>query len=203
MARISVCLPNPPRSGNWPDVQREWQNYALRVNRAFEGLTDAGGPAAPSLYVSPAELTSALADYVTDTEFLAALDSLAIRTAKTNGEAFTIRAGQPVRISGSTVLLAQADAEGHQAHGIMLADTATGASGYVCLGGIVSAADWTTPTGGSATLTAGADYWTSQGAAGVLTDIGPDGPNGTVCQFLGVAISTTLFFAKIEQATIL
>ena len=118
---------------------------------------------------------------------------------KIKGEAFTLKAGQPVKFSGaSNCVLAQADSLSNTTCGLVYEDTATGVSTRIIMLGMIKVADWTTPSGGSATLTVGSEYWLSQGAAGVLTTTPPDS-TGQICQYVGLATSTTEFYIQIEQ----
>lgn len=118
---------------------------------------------------------------------------------KINGEAFTIKAGQPVRLSGSTnCVLSIADSLSHATCGLAYADAATGTSVRIIMLGVLKVADWTTPSGGSATLTVGSEYFLSQGASGVITTVPPDSTS-QICQYVGLATSTTELFIQIEQ----
>ena len=120
---------------------------------------------------------------------------------RTNNEAFTIVAGRPVKFDSTGCKLAQADDIANIAVGIAYNTAAMGTDVTIVLMGILSVADWTVASGGSATLTSNSYYYLSQGAAGILTTI-PPSSTGQIYQPLGMAVTTTDFFVQVQTAII-
>lgn len=109
----------------------------------------------------------------------------------TNAEAFTIYAGQPVKVvAAGTFGLARANLVANLAVGIATRNVAAGGTGRIAVTGVVAVADWSNATGGPTTLTAGADYYLAPGTNGIITTAAPTG-SPDVVQILGRALSTT------------
>ena len=110
--------------------------------------------------------------------------------AKTNGNAGAITIGMPVYLKADgTVDKASAAASGtKRVLGLVRdASIAAAANGNVQTDGVLTSADWT-DVAGTATLTAGADYYLSA-TAGQLSASAPSSAGHYVC-YVGMAIST-------------
>jgi hypothetical protein len=113
--------------------------------------------------------------------------SAQIVTSLVNGEAFTIQAGMPVRISGGgDFRLALGSGHATQAHGVALEQIASGAAGQIIVIGQVQRDDWT-PVVGTTSLVCPAYYYLSTEVAGALTEICPSA-SGLISQRLGFAL---------------
>jgi hypothetical protein len=131
--------------------------------------------------------TSGSVDMVTPGAFL-----------KTNAEAFTVYAGQPVKLSGaSSFALAQANSFANRAVGLAAENIATGAEGLIIRSGVLEVADWTSALG-SAALTTDTEYLLKQSSAGLLDSSAPTG-SGDLVQHLGKAIGTTRLFVGVHH----
>lgn len=118
----------------------------------------------------------------------------------TNSNASAITIGQPTYTDGAgSVDLARADAIGTARVNGLVADAsiASAASGVVKYSGILTSADWTAVIG-SASLTAGANYYLSASTAGQLTATAPDA-TGQQLTYVGRAISTTELVIEIDR----
>lgn len=124
-----------------------------------------------------------------------------IKVRAVNGEAFSIKKGQPVRLSAGgafpTAVLAQGNSANNSAFGIAETLVAAGDPFDVIRIGPVSSSDWTDVIG-STNLTFGEEYFLGQGSAGVM-DISPPTGAGDIVQLLGRATSTTKFFVDIND----
>lgn len=128
-----------------------------------------------------------------------ATDGTSISFLAINGEAFTIKKGQPVKLFSTgnppTVKLARADSGTNCACGLASADAATTATFSVVKLGLITQADWTDVIG-STNLTFNQEYWLGQGAAGVLDSSPPTGA-GDIIHSLGKAFSDDDFYVNI------
>lgn len=122
-----------------------------------------------------------------------------------NGEAFTVKKGQPVKLFGSgsppVFKLAQANDIANACFGIAATDVATGATFNVILLGALINSDWTDVIG-STNLTFNQEYFLGQGTAGVLDSSPPTG-SGDIIQSIGKATSTTELIVKINDFYVL
>lgn len=115
-----------------------------------------------------------------------------------NNEVVTIHKGQPVKLNGATgYKLAQADVDANVAVGLAASDCNPGNLGEILLADLLDNGDWTAATGGSATLTPDAPYYTSISAPGIMTTV-PSIGTGQVWQYLGFASTPTEFYIKIS-----
>jgi len=117
---------------------------------------------------------------------------------KINAEAFSVQAGQPVKLSGATdCALAQADDYTNRAVGLAKVTTASGSTVTVLTVGVVELSDWTNVIG-STSLTTGDEYFLNPGAAGAITNIPPD-TVGLVLQYLGRAVTAQKLLIELER----
>jgi len=118
----------------------------------------------------------------------------------TNPAGTAVTNGQPAYISAAGVMsLAQANnvATTKVVALVQAPSIASGASGAYQTTGVLAAADWTAATG-SATLTAGADYFLDPNVAGRLTTT-PPSTDGQYLVFIGQAISATELALAIDR----
>lgn len=122
---------------------------------------------------------------------------------RTNSNAGAIVIGQPVYSdSGTTVDLAQADAQGTIRVIGLVADAsiANAASGGVLVDGVLTATtgEWDAVTGEIGGLTAGANYFLDAASAGALTQTAPT-VTGEFVVRIGHALSTTELEIEVQQ----
>jgi len=118
--------------------------------------------------------------------------------SKINAEAFTIQAGQPVTLSGTTdCVLALADAYATCAVGLARVIAGAGTAVEIVLSGTYELVDWTLVIN-SVSLTPGNEYFTSHATPGSLTDISPD-TDGLFSQYVGKALSPTVMDIRVER----
>lgn len=117
-----------------------------------------------------------------------------------NKEAFTINAGQPVKIhsSGSGVVLAQADVYGNRCEGLAAASITAGSTGYIITHGVITISNWSVPTGGSATLTAGTQWFLAAGSAGLIATSPPTGASNII-QYVGRQVTSTSLLIQVAR----
>lgn len=122
---------------------------------------------------------------------------------RTNSNAGAIVIGQPVYAdSGTTVDLAQADAQGTIRVVGLVADAsiANAASGGILVDGVLTATtgEWDAVTGEVGGLTAGANYFLDAANPGELTQTAPTATGEFVVR-VGHALSTTELEIEIQQ----
>ena len=139
-----------------------------------------------------------LGDTLTSVTTDPATDSSVITATNPSGSAVTN--GQPAYISAAGVMsLAQANnvATTKVVALVQEPSIASGASGAYQTSGVLTATDWTAATG-SASLTAGADYFLDPAVAGRLTTTPPT-TVGQYLVFIGQAISATELALAIDR----